>query len=381
MKLENNKTILIIFGTRPEAIKMVPIIEGLKNISDINLKICVTAQHRQMLDQVLGIFNIIPDYDLNIMKSKQDLANTTSEILIELKSIISKQHIDLVLVHGDTTTAMSSSLAAFYEKIPVGHVEAGLRTGNKYSPWPEEVNRSIIGKIAELHFAPTEVAKRNLLKENIDEEKIYVTGNTVIDTLLKVNKRIDSYSYISKKLYEKFIFLKKQSQVILITGHRRENFGKGFEHICNALKTISERKDIDIVYPVHLNPSVQEPVFRILKNIKNVHLIPPLDYIEFVFLMKHSHIILTDSGGIQEEAPSMGKPVIVLRNTTERPEAVASGAVKLVGTNQNSIIKEVNLLLDDQNTYQKMSKVINPYGDGQASIRIIEAIKKFFNLI
>lgn len=377
MEIKNKKTILTIFGTRPEAIKMAPIVKKLKNIPNINSKICITAQHRQMLDQVLKVFNIIPDYDLNIMKSKQDLTSTTCEILIELKKIISQQKIDLVLVHGDTTTAMSSSLAAFYEKIPVGHIEAGLRTGNKYSPWPEEINRCIIGRIADLHFAPTETAKKNLLEENINEKKIYVTGNTVIDTLLEVNKKIESDNYISKKLYEKFYFLNKKTKIILITGHRRENFGQGFENICNALKKISTRKDIDIVYPVHLNPSVQEPVFRILKNVKNIHLISPLEYIEFVFLMKHSYIILTDSGGIQEEAPSMGKPVIVLRNTTERPEAVTSGSVKLVGTNQDSIIKEVNLLLNDQNEYQRMCKVINPYGDGNASMRIIHAIKHF----
>lgn len=377
MEIKNKKTILTIFGTRPEAIKMAPIVKKLKNIPNINSKICITAQHRQMLDQVLKVFNIIPDYDLNIMKSKQDLTSTTCEILIELKKIISQQKIDLVLVHGDTTTAMSSSLAAFYEKIPVGHIEAGLRTGNKYSPWPEEINRCIIGRIADLHFAPTETAKKNLLEENINEKKIYVTGNTVIDTLLEVNKKIESDNYISKKLYEKFYFLNKKTKIILITGHRRENFGQGFENICNALKKISTRKDIDIVYPVHLNPSVQEPVFRILKNVKNIHLISPLEYIEFVFLMKHSYIILTDSGGIQEEAPSMGKPVILLRNTTERPEAVTSGSVKLVGTNQDSIIKEVNLLLNDQNEYQRMCKVINPYGDGNASMRIIHAIKRF----
>lgn len=377
MEIKNKKTILTIFGTRPEAIKMAPIVKKLKNIPNINSKICITAQHRQMLDQVLKVFNIIPDYDLNIMKSKQDLTSTTCEILIELKKIISQQKIDLVLVHGDTTTAMSSSLAAFYEKIPVGHIEAGLRTGNKYSPWPEEINRCIIGRIADLHFAPTETAKKNLLEENINEKKIYVTGNTVIDTLLEVNKKIESDNYISKKLYEKFYFLNKKTKIILITGHRRENFGQGFENICNALKKISTRKDIDIVYPVHLNPSVQEPVFRILKNVKNIHLISPLEYIEFVFLMKHSYIILTDSGGIQEEAPSMGKPVILLRNTTERPEAVTSGSVKLVGTNQDSIIKEVNLLLNDQNEYQRICKVINPYGDGNASMRIIHAIKHF----
>jgi len=365
------KKCLFIFGTRPEAIKMAPVIKKFKNSKLIDVKICVTAQHRQMLDQVLNLFEIVPDYDLNIMKENQDLYDITSNVLLSIKDVLKKERPVIVFVQGDTTTAFAASLASFYQKIPVAHIEAGLRTYNIYSPFPEEINRQLISRIATFHFAPTNRARDNLIKEGIDESKIYVTGNTVIDALLEVVKKIKNKN-IKIKGYNI-----TDRKYILVTGHRRENFGNSFKNICNALKEIAlNNPNIDIVYPVHLNPNVQKPVFEILSNIPNVYLIEPLDYESFVYLMYNSYIILTDSGGIQEEAPSLGKPVLVMRDTTERPEAVEAGTVKLVGTNKEKIVKEVESLLHNKSEYEKMSRARNPYGDGKASLRILEVILK-----
>ncbi|WP_299229534.1 UDP-N-acetylglucosamine 2-epimerase (non-hydrolyzing) [Sulfurihydrogenibium sp.] len=365
------KKSLFIFGTRPEAIKMAPVIKEFKNSKLVDVKICVTAQHRQMLDQVLHLFEIEPDYDLNIMKSNQDLYDITSNVLLSIKGVLKKENPDIVFVQGDTTTTFAASLASFYQKIPVAHIEAGLRTYNIYSPFPEEINRQLTSRIATYHFAPTNRARDNLIKEGIDENKIYVTGNTVIDALLEVVEKIKNKD-INIKGYNI-----TDRKYILVTGHRRENFGKRFENVCNALKEIAiNNPEIDIVYPVHLNPNVQKPVYEILSNIPNVYLIEPLDYEPFVYLMYNSYIILTDSGGIQEEAPSLGKPVLVTRDTTERPEAVEAGTVKLVGTNREKIVKEVENLLYNKSEYEKMSKATNPYGDGKASLRILDAILK-----
>lgn len=368
--------ILSVFGTRPEAIKMAPIVNTLRAASDIHSEVCVTAQHRQMLDQVLELFDIQPDHDLNIMKPGQDLTDITSNILLGMRDLFKKNKYDLLLVHGDTTTTMAAALAAFYEKIPVGHVEAGLRTGNMYAPWPEEMNRSMVGRIAALHFAPTDRAKNSLLREGVADKQILVTGNTVIDALQQVVEKLKTPE-LSEEFKKKFNFLNPQKRLILVTGHRRENFGDGFERICQALKTLSERSDVQIVYPVHLNPLVQEPVKRILGNSSNVHLIEPQDYLPFVYLMSQAHIIITDSGGVQEEAPSLGKPVLVMRETTERPEAVEAGTVKLVGTDIACIVLEAHRLLDDSAAYQGMARALNPYGDGLASSRILTAIRSF----
>ncbi|PVE41119.1 non-hydrolyzing UDP-N-acetylglucosamine 2-epimerase [Limnohabitans planktonicus] len=368
--------ILSVFGTRPEAIKMAPIVNTLRAAPDIHSEVCVTAQHRQMLDQVLELFDIQPDHDLNIMKPGQDLTDITSNILLGMRDLFKKNKYDLLLVHGDTTTTMAAALAAFYEKIPVGHVEAGLRTGNIYAPWPEEMNRSMVGRIAALHFAPTDRAKNSLLREGVADKQILVTGNTVIDALQQVVEKLKTPE-LSEEFKKKFNFLNPQKRLILVTGHRRENFGDGFERICQALKTLSERPDVQIVYPVHLNPSVQEPVKRILGKASNVHLIEPQDYLPFVYLMSQAHIIITDSGGVQEEAPSLGKPVLVMRETTERPEAVEAGTVKLVGTDIASIVFEAHRLLDDTAAYQGMARALNPYGDGLASNRILTAIRSF----
>ncbi len=359
--------ILTVFGTRPEAIKMAPVIKALEAEANIESKVCVTAQHREMLDQVLDLFAIQPDYDLNIMQAGQDLTDITCSVLSGLKKIIHEFKPNRILVHGDTTTTFVATLAAYYQRIPVGHVEAGLRTGNIYAPFPEEINRKFTACIADLNFAPTQKAKENLLAEGVKEDNIYITGNTVIDALL------DTVDRISANI--NFPFLSKEKKLILVTGHRRENFGSGFENICYALKCLSERQDLQIVYPVHLNPNVREPVLRILANCENIHLIEPQDYLPFVYLMNQAYLILTDSGGIQEEAPALGKPVLVMRDTTERPEAVEAGTVVLVGTDKHKIVAECEKLLDDKASYDKMSFAYNPYGDGKASFKIINILK------
>lgn len=373
--------LLVIFGTRPEAIKMAPLVQALKkNSNKFETFVCVSAQHRQMLDQVLDLFEIEPQYDLDIMKPGQNLYTITSDILLGLKNIMEKLKPDMVLVHGDTTTSFSASLAAFYAGIPVGHVEAGLRTGNKNSPFPEEINRRLTGVIADMHFAPTETAKNNLILEKVLEKNIFVTGNTVIDALLEVTKKLASDEILKKTLDEKFNFLNSSKKLILVTGHRRENFGDGFENICNALVEISEKeKEVEIVYPVHLNPNVRKPVNDILagKKLSNVYLIEPLEYLQFVYLMNRAYIILTDSGGIQEEAPSLGKPVLVMRETTERPEAVEAGTVILVGTDKKTIVENVLELINNKEKYTAMSHAHNPYGDGKASEKIIDSLKLF----
>jgi UDP-N-acetylglucosamine 2-epimerase (non-hydrolysing) len=360
--------ILAVFGTRPEAIKMAPVVQALSKKA--NVKICVTAQHREMLDQVLNLFGIIPDYDLDIMRPDQDLFDVTNHVLLGIKKVLLSECPDIVLVHGDTTTSMVAAMAAFYLKIPVGHVEAGLRTHNINSPFPEEFNRQITSKIATFHFTPTEIARQNLLDEKVGDDQIYVTGNTVIDALLSMIERARSINF-SDAVLKDVPFLKQEnntSRVILVTGHRRENFGQGFEEICQALCDIAtDNPNIHIVYPVHLNPNVREPVNRILSNINNVHLVEPMEYLAFIKLMDLSYLVLTDSGGIQEEAPSLGKPVLVMRDTTERPEAVEAGTVRLVGTNKKEIVKMVNQLLVNDEFYKQMSKASNPYGDGEAS--------------
>ncbi len=373
------KKILSIFGTRPEAIKMAPVIKELEKRPDIfKSLVCVTAQHRQMLDQVLNLFDIKPDYDLNIMKPGQDLFDVTCNVLKGLKAVLEKERPDMVLVHGDTTTTMAASLAAYYCKIKVGHVEAGLRTHNKYAPFPEEINRKVTGSLADLHFAPTEAARQNLLREGVPEETIFVTGNTVIDALLSVVRMIEQKPDLRTQLDERFSFLDPDKRLILVTGHRRENFGQGFENICHALAEIARmHPDVEILYPVHLNPNVQEPVKRILGNNghTNVHLIEPVDYLPFVYLMNRSYLIITDSGGVQEEAPSLGKPVLVMRDTTERPEAVEAGTVILVGTIQSRIIEKSTRLLTDIVFYRNMSNAYNPYGNGKAAILVSAIIK------
>jgi UDP-N-acetylglucosamine 2-epimerase (non-hydrolysing) len=373
------KKILLVFGTRPEAIKMAPLVKVFENESLIESKVCVTAQHREMLNQVLDMFDITPDYDLNLMKPGQDLYDITANVLLGMKSVLEEFKPDVVLVHGDTTTTCSASLAAFYQKIKVGHVEAGLRTGDIYSPWPEEANRQITGVLANYHFTPTITSQDNLLKENKDLKNIIVTGNTVIDALFLVLDKIENNQELENKIIDSInsqYKLQDNKKIILVTGHRRENFGDGFINICEALKTIAiNNPDIDIVYPVHLNPNVQKPVKEILSNIPNVYLIDPLQYESFIYMMNKSYFIITDSGGVQEEAPSLGKPVLVMRDTTERPEAVEAGTVKLVGTNKGTIIKEAQKLIDDENEYNKMSKAHNPYGDGKACKRIVKFIK------
>ncbi len=368
--------ILTIFGTRPEAIKMGVLVKKLMNIPGIESRLCVTAQHRQMLDQVLNLFQIRSDYDLDIMKSEQDLTDISCHVLKGLRRVFSDFKADYVLVHGDTTTTLFASLAAYYSQIKVAHVEAGLRTGDIYSPWPEEINRKLTSSIAEKHYAPTNLAKENLLQEGVEDSNILVTGNTVIDSLGWVSKEIDRNKNYQMLFDEKFSFLKRERKTVLVTGHRRESFGKGFENICKALLQLAKRDDIQLVYPVHLNPNIQEPVIRLLGNIKDIHLIEPVDYLPFVSLMKKSYIIITDSGGIQEEAPSLGIPVLVMRDTTERPEAVDAGTVKLVGCNVKQIVEEAEKLIDDPVYHKKMSVAHNPYGDGRACDRIIEDLQK-----
>ncbi|SDU25665.1 UDP-N-Acetylglucosamine 2-epimerase [Pseudomonas pohangensis] len=367
---------LCVFGTRPEAIKMAPLALTLAKDYRFTSRVCVTGQHRHMLDQVLELFELVPDYDLNIMKAGQDLTDVTTAILQGMKAVLGEFKPDVVLVHGDTATSFAATLAAYYQQIPVAHVEAGLRTYNLYSPWPEEGNRKLTGALAAMHFAPTETARQNLLKESVNPESILVTGNTVIDALLGVVEKLNNpASPLQAQFNEQFSFLPSGNRIILVTGHRRENFGGGFERICLGLvETAKAFPDVEIVYPVHLNPNVREPVNRLLAGVSNIHLIEPLDYLPFVYLMSRSYLILTDSGGIQEEAPALGKPVLVMRDTTERPEAVEAGTVKLIGTEVESIISHLRLLLTDKNIYREMSFASNPYGDGKACARICEAL-------
>ena len=367
--------VLTVFGTRPEAIKMAPLVKHLQTLPGVTGRVCVTAQHRQMLDQVLELFEIRPDHDLDLMRPGQDLYTISAEILRSIRAVYEAERPDIVLVHGDTTTSFVATLAAFYQRIPVGHVEAGLRTGNLYSPWPEEANRRLTGTLAALHFAPTPTARDNLLRENVAEDTIVVTGNTVIDALLAVTAKLEAAPELSASLAARFPFLRDGAPLLLITGHRRENFGDGFERICDAIARLARRyPGADLVYPVHLNPNVQAPVRRLLAGIANIHLIEPQDYLPFVYLMARSTLLLTDSGGIQEEAPSLGKPVLVMRDTTERPEAVAAGTVRLVGTDSDAIVAAASELLDDEQAYRRMSVAHNPYGDGQACQRIGAAL-------
>ena len=379
------KTILLIFGTRPEAIKMAPLVKEFQRYSDdYKTVVCVTGQHREMLDQVLQIFEIKPDYDLNIMKQGQDLYDVTARVLVGLRDVLKAVSPDVVLVHGDTTTSMAAALAAFYQQIPVGHVEAGLRTHNIYSPWPEEINRQLTGRIATYHFAPTPLSRQNLLNEGVEPAHIHVTGNTVIDALYWVVDRIKSDGALSQTLSEELLHsgydvnrLSQGKKLVLITGHRRENFGDGFIRICKAIKTLVEQyPEVDFVYPMHLNPNVRKPIHEAFdgRSYDNMYFIEPLEYLSFVYLMEKSTIVLTDSGGIQEEAPGLGKPVLVMRDTTERPEALDAGTVKLVGTDYNRIVNEVSVLIDDKVAYEKMSKAVNPYGDGLACGRIVNAL-------
>lgn len=374
------KKILLVFGTRPEAIKMAPLVKALqKDTEHFETRVCVTAQHRQMLDQVLEVFGITPEYDLNIMAPNQDLYDITAKVLLGLREVLKDFRPDTVLVHGDTTTSMAASLAAFYMQIPVGHVEAGLRTYNMLSPWPEEMNRQVTDRICTYYFAPTEQSKVNLLQENIDAKKIFITGNTVIDALLMAVDIISTTAGVKEKMAKELQekgYTVGDREYILVTGHRRENFGDGFLHICKAIKELAAlHPEMDIVYPVHLNPNVQKPVYELLSGLSNVYLISPLDYLPFIYVMQHSTLLLTDSGGVQEEAPSLGKPVLVMRDTTERPEAVEAGTVKLVGTNAEAIVSNVTALLLDKEMYKRMSETHNPYGDGQACERIIAALR------
>lgn len=379
------KKIMLVFGTRPEAIKMAPLVKEFQKYPEqFQTIVCVTGQHREMLDQVLHIFEIIPDYDLNIMKQGQDLYDVTARVLTGMREVLKETQPDIVLVHGDTTTSTAAALAAFYQQIPVGHVEAGLRTHNIYSPWPEEMNRQITGRIATYHFAPTSLSKDNLLQEGVSEERIIVTGNTVIDALYMVVEKIKNDGILSCEL-EKVLKasgydigrLSDGRKLVLITGHRRENFGDGFISMCKAIKSLSEKyPEVDFVYPMHLNPNVRKPIYEVFGESQraNLFFIEPLEYLSFVYLMEKSAIVLTDSGGIQEEAPGLGKPVLVMRDTTERPEALEAGTVKLVGTDYDKIVNEVSGLLDNQEYYEKMSKAVNPYGDGKACSRIVKAL-------
>ena len=367
--------ILLVFGTRPEAIKMAPLYHTLSSSNKFDTKVCVTGQHRDMLDQVLNLFKITPDFDLNIMKAGQDLTDVTVKILEGLKHLFDEYNPDLVLVHGDTSTTFATTLACYFKKIKVGHIEAGLRTNDIYAPWPEEGNRRLTGAICNYHFSPTETARNNLIKENINSKRIYITGNTVIDALYRVIDIIKHDKDLNNQLVEKFNYIDFNKKIILITGHRRENFGHGFENICQAIKELAEDyPDVQFIYPMHLNPNVREPVQKYLSDKENIFLIEPLDYLPFVYLMSKSYLILTDSGGIQEEAPSLGKPVLVMRDTTERPEAVEAGTVKLVGTDIDIIKKEVSILLNNVSIYKQMSGLHNPYGDGKACERIVKQL-------
>ena len=367
--------LLFVFGTRPEAIKVAPVILAAMKSGDFDVKVCVTGQHRQMLDQVLQFFGIVPNFDLNLMKPDQTLNGITKCIVEGLEKIFLDHSFDCVLVHGDTTTTMASSLAAFHRKLPVAHIEAGLRTFDLQSPWPEEMNRRLAGILASYHFAPTNRSFNNLIVEGISKERVFKTGNTVIDALQFVTKKIEEDHELKGSLQEQFQFLDDKRKMVLVTGHRRENFGNHFADICKGIRRLAEAHDIQVVYPVHLNPNVQEPVNAILGNVENIHLLQPQDYVPFIYLMMRSTLIITDSGGVQEEAPSLGKPVLVMRNVTERPEAVEAGTVKLVGPNGERIFKEASLLLSDDLKYQEMTRAINPYGDGFASKRILEILK------
>ena len=380
------KKVMLVFGTRPEAIKMAPLVKEFQKYPDeFETIVCVTGQHRQMLDQVLNLFEITPDFDLNIMKSGQDLYDVTARVLTGMRDVFEKVIPDVVLVHGDTTTSTAAALAAFYKQIPVGHVEAGLRTHNIYSPWPEEMNRQITGRIAAYNFAPTPLSKKNLLQENVADKSIFVTGNTVIDALHWVTEKLKSSNSMQAELSEFLLNagydvkrLENGRKLVLITGHRRENFGDGFISMCSAIKSLNEKySDVDFVYPMHLNPNVRKPIAEVFGEVPpaNMFFIEPLDYLPFVFLMEKSNVVLTDSGGIQEEAPGLGKPVLVMRDTTERPEALEAGTVKLVGTDYDKIVSEVSLLLDDASCYDTMSKAVNPYGDGKACPRILDALR------
>lgn len=363
---------LTVFGTRPEAIKLAPVVLGLDGHPEFESRICVTAQHRSMLDQVLALFDIRPDYDLDLMTRNQTLSSLTAKVVEGVSGVLEEFRPDYVIVQGDTTTTFAAALAAFYSKIPVVHVEAGLRTGDIFAPWPEEMNRRLTGSLSSLHFPPTETSANNLRREHVAEDRLLVSGNTVIDALLKVVERIRNESDLRADLDARFDFLDSSKRLVLVTGHRRENFGTGFENICHALSRIAVREDVQIVYPVHLNPNVQDPVNRILGASGRVHLIEPQDYLPFVYLMDRAYLIITDSGGVQEEAPSLGKPVLVMRETTERPEAVDAGTVMLVGTDQDKIVSEAMRLLDDEKRYESMARAINPYGDGLATQRIIQ---------
>lgn len=379
---------MLVFGTRPEAIKMAPLVkEFQRHAGEFDTFVCVSGQHRELLDQVLSIFDIVPDYDLHVMKQGQDLYDITSRVLLGMRDVLRESKPDVVLVHGDTTTSMAAALAAFYQQIPVGHVEAGLRTHNIYSPWPEEMNRLITGRIATYNFAPTQLSRQNLLNEAVKDDSIFVTGNTVIDALHWVVDKIREEKTLSQSLAEELCRggydtsrLANGKKLVLITGHRRENFGEGFLQMCRAIKSLTERyPEVDFVYPMHLNPNVRKPIHEVfgekLEGLKNMFFIEPLEYLSFVFLMEKAHIVLTDSGGIQEEAPGLGKPVLVMRDTTERPEAVEAGTVRLVGTDYDAIVDNVSTLLDNQDVYNRMSQAVNPYGDGYACSRIVEALR------
>jgi len=372
--MPNTLKVLSIFGTRPEAIKMAPVVLALKRSANVTCRVCVTAQHRHMLDQVLGLFGIVPDHDLNIMKAGQSLTEITVSVLAGLTDLLASERPDRILVHGDTTTAMAATLAGFYKQIPVGHVEAGLRTGDLLRPWPEEMNRKVVDAIADLLFAPTESARANLLTEGLGNRRIVVTGNTVIDALLHTVGRLRSDAAIEEQIRLTYDFLNPNSKLVLVTGHRRESFGDGFERICRAIAQIAGRADVEVVYPVHLNPNVREPVSRILAGCSRVHLMEPVDYLPFVYLMDRSHFIITDSGGIQEEAPSLGKPVLVMRDVTERPEAVKAGTVQLVGTDTQRIVASAIALLEDSAIHERSRHIQNPYGDGRAAERIVQEL-------
>ena len=370
------RRVMAVFGTRPEAVKMAPVVAALKAAPAFETIVAVTAQHREMLDQVLELFGIVPDVDLDLMTPDQTLAGLTASVVSGMSESIARHAPDIVLVHGDTTTTFATSLAALYNRVPVGHVEAGLRTGNLYSPWPEEANRKLTGTLASLHFAPTAHARDNLLAEGVPAESIHVTGNTVVDALLATVDKIRRSPGLEDALAGRFPFLSRDKRLVLVTGHRRENFGHGFERICMALEALSRRDDLQIVYPVHLNPNVREPVHRLLSGRPDIHLIPPQDYLPFVYLMSRAHLIVTDSGGVQEEAPSLGKPVLVMRDTTERPEAVQAGTVALVGTDSDRIFQAATRLLDSADAYEEMARSHNPYGDGHASGRIVELLQR-----
>ena len=377
---DDQMKVLTVFGTRPEAIKMAPVVKVLLNNPRFETKVCVTAQHRSMLDQVLSLYKITPHYDFNIMAANQSLTHILNYVMQGLEEVLDRFKPDWVLVQGDTTTTFAASLAAFHKKIAVGHIEAGLRTRQLYSPWPEEMNRQLTTRIASLHFAPTGLAKTNLLAECVREEKIIVTGNTVIDALLEIANYLQTNPAVIATMEKHFSFLDKKCKLLLVTSHRRENFGAGLMQVCHALLELASREDVQIVYPVHLNPNVLGPVHQLLGKQKNIHLLPPQDYLPFVYLMMRSYLIITDSGGIQEEAPSLGKPVLVVRETTERQEGIAAGTAKLVGTNQPSIVKHVEVLLDNSTLYETMSAALNPYGDGKAAERIMRKLQDECNL-